>query len=228
MRNPTKLKTILTGLMMISSLAITSCSDHKKDKPAAPAPPTKEPPKEEPALPGLTADGEAPLRGYANLSRLIGSSMATSDSHFEIASYVGGDYGNPGLALLMGYYDGNPVAPGWRNASPNTASVTVYLLAFDAMGRDLAESCKENGKPRSITLKNNIMDLVKSVCVDGVNASPDNLHALWSAMTAKTAPEAEFTAWLDTIKESTTQDKADLLSLMTSSAMMVPHFIIQN
>ena len=228
MRNPTKFKTILTGLMMISSLAITSCSDHKKNKPAPPAVPPEEKPKEDPPLPGLTADGEATLRGYANLSRLIGSSMATPDSQFEIAPYIGGSYGNPGLALLMGYYDGNPVAPGWRNASPNTASVTVYLLAFDAMGRDLAESCKDNGKPQSITLKDNIMALVKSVCADGVNTSPDNLHALWSAMTARTAPEAEFTAWLATIKESTTQDKSDLLAIMTSSAMMVPHFIIQN
>jgi hypothetical protein len=228
MRNPTKLKTILTGLMMISSFAITSCSDHKKNKPAVPAAPPEEKPKDEPALPGLTADGEAPLRGYANLSRLIGSSMATPDSHFDIASYAGGGYGSPGLALLMGYYDGNPMAPGWRNASPNTASVTVYLLVFDAMGRDLAKSCEDNGKPKSIVLKDNIEDLVKSVCVDGVNASPDNLHALWSAMTARTAPESEYAAWLATIKESATQDKADLLSMMTTAAMMVPHFIIQN
>ena len=213
--------------MMIATIAtaVTSCSNESKNK-QKPGP--SDTTKPDPTPPGLTADGVAPLRGYANVSMLIAYSMATTDSYFDIASYVGGAFDDPGLALIMGYYDGNPVAPGWRNTSPNTASMTVYLLAFDAMGHDLAESCKDNGKPRSISLKNNIVDLVKSVCIDGVNASPENLHALWSALTARTAPESEFSAWLATIKESTIQDKSDLMALMTTTAMMVPHFIIQN
>lgn len=205
---------------------VTSCGQKKETGEAPLAPPSL--PHEEPAVVDTT-DSESRLRGYVEISQIIEASITQADGDFSIASYVGGTaYGDPGLALLMGYYDNNPVAPGWRNASANTMNLAVYMMAADALGRDIALRCVSDDEQSGINLKPEIEEYLADVCRNKTSASEETMRALWSAFTGRLVPESEFQPWLEAVKAQSSSPIGDLLAFMTTTTMLSPFYVFQN
>ena len=218
----------LTCIVLSASITV-SCGRHHHDDDAAPTAPPKPTPPPALTYDQPTADQEVRMRGYQEWSSLVSANLLEDQPGFTIAQYLGGDsYGyDLGLAPLVGYFDNNPVAPGWRNASPNTMSSAVMVIAFDGLGRDLAQVCEATPNTE-LKLRDDAQVVIKSICDHGANASDDELKAFWQLMTGGIVPAEEFAPWLADVKATTAAlDNGARFSYLVTTALAVPSFIFK-
>jgi hypothetical protein len=228
MKNLTRIlpSKMFLGLLITSTLV--SCG-HKRHHDSAATPPTPPTPIPEPVI-----DGEVRLRGYSELSKLIERSMMSSNDTFSLAGYVGGgidEFPGPiGLAPLMGYYNPDPVNPGWQNSSANTLSSAVYMLAFHDFSDDLSQTCGETSalEVKQVVPNERFSTLIKAYCAQGTSMASGDLRELWGFMTAHLAPDEDYDLWrqdLIDVNELPVKERLDfLVTASLSSPWLMFHF----
>ncbi|MCX6124461.1 MAG: hypothetical protein NTV34_06885 [Proteobacteria bacterium] len=197
------------------------------------------PPVETAPVPAVTEfepknDQNIRLRGYQELSRLIENAMLTNVGTFSLEYYVGGGvisfFGPYGMAPLMGYYNSDPLNPGWRNVSPNTASTSVYLLAVSDFAKDLSRVCLQEGSfdVKAIHVAEPtpaLSEHLRTYCRDGMSMKDQDLHKLWQVLTAGLVPDFEFDFWRADLLGVNDAPLPDRVESLVVTAIMSPQVL---
>lgn len=197
-----------------------ACGAKKSDDSEA-APSAEARPEEE------QSDRETRLRGYAELSKMMETSLMVPTEKFSLSSYVGGGFVESqayGLAPLMGYFKGDPVHPEWVNTTPNTVTTAVYLLAFSDLARDLLQVCDQSAVVENPVAQPNesFKKLLVNYCNHGTKMDDIELLTLWSKVTLGLAPKSDFAKWRDDLALVDDLPAAERLEYLMSTSLSSP------
>jgi hypothetical protein len=222
-------KILCGGLLMTLTL---SCGKKSNDDDAPPPPVTPPSDDPKPKVPDKfdfeppVTDAEVRLRGFQELSSIVASNLLQDQSTFSLAHYL--DESNIGLVTLLGYYESNPVDPGWRNVNSNSMNATVALMAFESLGKDLAQVCSP-GPSKGIQFRSDVVSHVQVICAHGAKSSDDELKLIWSDLSGGLLPESEFAPWLVGVRDSSQSWEAgERFSFMTSTVFGHPVILFKN
>ncbi|MCX6124885.1 MAG: hypothetical protein NTV34_09080 [Proteobacteria bacterium] len=191
-------------------------------------------PEEKPIEADPLNDRGLRLRGYQELSQVMERSMLKTDDQFSLSYYVGGGVypfvGPVGVAPLMGYYNSDPINSGWRNVSPNTASVSVYLIALTDFAKDVSRVCSSSDPelsnlPEVASPSAEFANLVKSYCTQGDKMAEGELFKLWKLLNAGLVPNSEFPFWTADLRTQSGESLQRRLEFLIVSAVLSPEVL---
>lgn len=176
------------------------------------------------------ADSATRFRGYAELSSLIETSLMETKGAFSLAEYMGvfnsQFFGVTGIGALLGYYNPDPLNPGWRNVKPNAVGMSVYLMSFDFFALEIAQkSCGiplEGKQLQEIALKPLVKDLFSTICASGSNLSESDARELWFALSSGLGPESDFSFWREDLKSIDPMTPVERVQFVTKVSLTAP------
>ncbi len=177
-----------------------------------------------------TSPAEARYKGYREINNQLFARILHPNSQ-ELIFIFRDDFEDPSgsianllLPLMGGYESGGNNE--FKNGTPNELNATVWHLALEMLGADIAGVCE--GRNRQ-AYSQNFKDVVLSLCQKSRGEAFDEilLSKFWALLVAYDAPPEEYLYWRDFLNAEYQDAEPDrFLAAMTFAAGFSADFLL--